>query len=349
MDWGKIESILIFTSILISFLAIGIIFENIALNRILKSIKKDSNFAELKVILDSLRKPIILWFVLLGIIVSINIKKVEVEKFHIEAIKKIIISLFIFSLTHVLSQSISKIIGVYMRKREIGTLPATSLIENVIKVVIYTIGILIILQLLGISITPILTTLGVGGLAVALALQSTLSNFFAGLQILASKQIRPGDYIKLDSGEEGYVVDITWRNIIILTLQNNIIFIPNSKIINSSITNFSMPDKELAVPVNVGISYQSDLKKVEQITKEVVKEVMKEVDGGVPEFEPLIRFHTFGDFSINFTVILRAKEFNYRSILIHEFIKRLHERYKKEGIEIPFPIRTVYLKSEKQN
>jgi small-conductance mechanosensitive channel len=110
-----------------------------------------------------------------------------------------------------------------------------------------------------------------------------------------------------------------------------------------------MPDKELAVPLNVGISYQSDLKKVEQITKEVAKEVMKEVDGGVPEFEPLIRFHTFGDFSINFTVILRAKEFNYRSFLIHEFIKRLHERYKKEGIEIPFPIRTVYLKSEKQN
>jgi small-conductance mechanosensitive channel len=236
-----------------------------------------------------------------------------------------------------------------MRKREIGTLPATSLIENVIKVVIYTIGILIILQFLGISITPILTTLGVGGLAVALALQSTLSNFFAGLQILASKQIRPGDYIKLDSGEEGYVVDITWRNIIILTLQNNIIFIPNSKIINSSITNFSMPDKELAVPVNVGISYQSDLKKVEQITKEVAKEVMKEVDGGVPEFEPLIRFHTFGDFSINFTVILRAKEINSRSFLIHEFIKRLHERYKKEGIEIPFPTRTVYLKSENQN
>ncbi len=349
MDWGKIESILIFTSILISFLAIGIIFETIVLNRILKSIKKDSNFAELKVILDSLRKPIILWFVLLGIIVSINIKKVEVEKFHIEAIKKIITSLFIFSLTHVISQSISKTIEVYMRKREIGTLPATSLIENVIKVVIYIIGILIILQLLGISITPILTTLGVGGLAVALALQSTLSNFFAGLQILASKQIRPGDYIKLDSGEEGYVVDINWRNIIILTLQNNIIFIPNSKIINSSITNFSMPDKELAVPVNVGISYQSDLKKVEQITKEVAKEVMKEVDGGIPEFEPLIRFHTFGDFSINFTVILRAKEFNYRSILIHEFIKRLHETYKKEGIEIPFPIRTVYLKSEKQN
>ncbi|MFZ8803984.1 MAG: mechanosensitive ion channel family protein, partial [Candidatus Calescibacterium sp.] len=158
-----------------------------------------------------------------------------------------------------------------------------------------------------------------------------------------------GDYIKLDSGEEGYVVDITWRNTIILTLQNNIIFIPNSKIINSSITNFSMPDKELAVIINVGVSYQSDLKKVEQITKEVAKEVLKEVDGGVPEFEPLVRFHTFGDFSVNFTVVLRAKEFNYRSFLIHEFIKRLHERYKKEGIEIPFPIRTVYLKSEKQN
>ncbi len=348
MDWGKIESILEFTSIVIFFLAIGIIFEIVVLNRISKYIK-EPNFAEIKVLINSLRKPIILWFVLLGIIIAINIRKLELEKFHLETIKKIIISLFILSLTHILSRLLSKITETYMRKREIGTLPATSLIENVIKIGIYTLGFLVILQFLGISIAPILTTLGVGGLAVALALQSTLSNFFAGIQILASKQIRPGDYVKLDSGEEGYVVDINWRNIIILTLQNNIIFIPNSKLINSSITNFSMPDKEIVVPVNVGVSYQSDLKKVEQITKEVAKEVMKEVDGGVQDFEPLIRLHTFGDFSINFTVIMRAKEFSFRHIITHEFIKRLHERYKKEGIEIPFPIRTVYLKTEKQN
>ncbi len=104
-----------------------------------------------------------------------------------------------------------------------------------------------------------------------------------------------------------------------------------------------MPEKELAVLVQVGVSYDSDLEKVEKITTEIAKEVMKTVPGGVPDFEPFIRYHTFGESSINFTVILRAKEFTDRFLITHEFIKRLKKRYDKEGIVIPFPIRTVYM------
>jgi small-conductance mechanosensitive channel len=207
------------------------------------------------------------------------------------------------------------------------------------------IGVLIMLQSLGISITPIITALGVGGLAVALALQDTLSNLFSGLQILISRQLRPGDYIRLDTGEEGYVADITWRNTTIRALPNNMIVVPNAKLASSIIvTNYYMPEQEMSVLVQVGVAYESDLEKVEKVTIEVAKEVMKEVPGGVPEFEPFTRYHTFADFSINFSVILRAKEVVDQYLIKHEFVKRLHRRYLKEGIQIPFPIRTIHMK-----
>jgi small-conductance mechanosensitive channel len=102
----------------------------------------------------------------------------------------------------------------------------------------------------------------------------------------------------------------------------------------------------MAVLVNLGVHYGSDLQKVEQVTVEVAKEVMKEVAGGVPGFQPFIRYNTFGDFSINFTVILRGKEFVDQYLIKHEFIKRLHARYKKEGIVIPFPIRAINYEQE---
>jgi len=226
------------------------------------------------------------------------------------------------------------------------TLPSTSIFRNITRLVILIIGFLIILQRIGISISPLLTALGVGGLAVALALQDTLSNLFAGIHILVSKQVRPGDFIKLETGEEGYVVDISWRNTTIRMLPNNLVVIPNSKLASSIVTNYYMPEKMLSVLVSVGVSYDSDLEKVEEIVIEVAKEVMQTVPGGIPEYEPFVRYSSFGDFSINFSVIMRAKEYTDQFLIRHEFIKRLHKRFKKEGIEIPFPITTVYLKKE---
>jgi small-conductance mechanosensitive channel len=139
-------------------------------------------------------------------------------------------------------------------------------------------------------------------------------------------------------------VGITRRNTTIKTLPNNLIVVPNSKLAAAIVTNYYQPEKEMAVLVQVGVSYDSDLKKVEKATIEVAREVMKEVPGGVPEFEPFIRYHTFADFSINFTVILRGKEFVDQHLIKHEFVKRLHERYAKEDIEIPFPIRTIHMR-----
>jgi small-conductance mechanosensitive channel len=222
---------------------------------------------------------------------------------------------------------------------------SAGVVKTLYRAIILGFVFLIILDRLKITITPFLASLGIGGLVVALALQDTLANFFSGIYIFFDKPIRIGDYIKLESGQEGYVTQIGWRNTRIRMLANNMVIVPNAKLVSSQITNFYLPETEMAVLVQVGVSYQSDLEKVERVTIEVAKEVLQQVDGGVKEFEPFIRYHTFSDFSINFTVILRAKEYVNKYLITHEFIKRLHRRYQSEGIEIPFPIRTVYMKS----
>jgi small-conductance mechanosensitive channel len=194
-----------------------------------------------------------------------------------------------------------------------------------------------------VSITPLLGALGVGGLAVALALQDTLANLFAGVHILASKKVQQGDYVALDGGQEGYIVDINWRNTTIRQIQGNLVVVPNSRFADAIMTNFHQPAQDMSVLVPVGVSYDSDLDEVERVTLEVAREVLKEVEGGVPDHEPLVRFNGFGESSIDFSVILRSREFGDQYRLVHEFIKRLHRRYGAEGIEIPYPIRTLLM------
>jgi len=228
-----------------------------------------------------------------------------------------------------------------------SVLPITSLSDHIIRIVVYGVGALIILNSLGISIAPILATLGVGGLAVALALKDTLSNFFAGFHIIVNRQIRVGDYLKLGSGEEGYISDISWRTTSIRTLAGNFVLIPNANLTEMIVTNYTLLDKDMAVRVGMGVHYDSDLEKVERVVCEVAEEVMREVPGGVPDFAPLIRYHTFGDSSIDFTVVMRGKEFTDQYLVKHEFIKRVHERFAKEGIVIPYPIRALNFEQEK--
>lgn len=226
-------------------------------------------------------------------------------------------------------------------QRRSGVAPSTSIFANVVRVAVLVVGILVVLETIGVSIAPLLTALGVGGIAVALALQDTLSNLFAGIHLLASKKIEPGDYIMLSSGEEGYVVDVNWRNTSIRALADNMVLVPNAQLSSAVVTNFHQPVQPMSVVVQVGVSYDSDLEHVERVTIEVAREVMREVDGGVIDYEPGVRFHTFAESSINFSVLLRAKEYTNQYILKHEFVKRLHRRYRAEGIEIPFPIRTI--------
>ena len=224
-------------------------------------------------------------------------------------------------------------------------LPLTSLTRNVASGLILLLGALVVLNGLGVPITPMLTALGVGGLAVALALQEPLANLFAGIFIALAGQLRVGDYVKLENGEEGYIADFSWRSTRIRMLSNNLILVPNARLAQAIIVNHHLPSEDLAVLVEAGVDYASDLGQVERVAIDVGHDVMTSVAGGVPDFEPFIRFHTFADSSVNFTVVLRAREFVDQYLIKHEFIKRLHARFDREGIVIPFPIRTLVHRS----
>ncbi|MFI9258056.1 mechanosensitive ion channel family protein [Streptomyces sioyaensis] len=229
-----------------------------------------------------------------------------------------------------------------------GVAGSATIFANITRIIVLAMGFLVVLQTLGISIAPLLTALGVGGLAVALALQDTLANLFAGVHILASKTVQPGDYIRLSSGEEGYIVDVNWRNTVVRQLSNNLVIISNAQLSGTNMTNFTRPEQKLTILVQVGVGYDSDLDHVERVTMEVVESVMKDVNGGDPDHEPAVRFHTFGDSRIGFTVILGVGEFSDQYRIKHEFIKRLHRRYRDEGIRIPSPARTVALQKPEE-
>lgn len=222
-----------------------------------------------------------------------------------------------------------------------------TLVVNLAKIAVAILGGFIILQNLGIEITPLITALGIGGLAVALALQDTLGNLFAGVQIILSRAVKPQDYVQLSSGEAGWVSDVRARHTTIETFPDgNQVTVPNSVLASSIVKNFSYPDLALWVTVPVGVSYSSDLARVESITLEVARSVLAEVEGGLKDQPPILFYREFADFSINFDVRMKVRDFRSQGPVRHEFIKRLHERYGAEGIEIPFPIRTVIMRPQ---
>lgn len=343
MELQKIMNWVLPSALIVGGFLIGIIFEKVIVKK-LKSAALRTKWKGDEIIISSIQGVTTLWFVLAGIYVAIL--NIPIYPTLLSLLHKILLVIIIFSGTLVLARIAAGFADSYANKVK-GVFASTTIFLNLIKLLVFLIGVLVILQTLGISISPILTALGIGGLAVALALQDTLSNLFSGLQIIASRQVRPGDYVKLNTGEEGYVTDITWRNTTIRAIPDNMIIVPNSKLASSILTNYHQPAKVMSVIVQIGISYDSDLTKVEKVTLDVAKEILREIEGGIPDFEPFLRYHTFADFSINFNVMLRAKEFFDQYLIKHEFIKRIHKRYKKEGIEIPFPIRTIHMESKK--
>ncbi|MEU9287657.1 mechanosensitive ion channel family protein [Streptomyces sp. NPDC048275] len=257
-------------------------------------------------------------------------------------VNKVLTVVLLFVATLTAARLITGLVRSLAQSRS-GVAGSATIFVNITRVVVLAMGFLVVLQTLGISIAPLLTALGVGGLAVALALQDTLANLFAGVHILAAKTVQPGDYIRLSSGEEGYVVDINWRNTTIRQLSNNLVIIPNDRLARTNMTNFNRPEQQMTLIVQVGVGYDSDLEHVERVTTEVVTETMTEITGAVPDHEPAVRFHTFGDSRISLNIILGVGEFSDQYRIKHEFIKRLHKRYRDEGIRIPAPTRTVAL------
>jgi small-conductance mechanosensitive channel len=228
-----------------------------------------------------------------------------------------------------------------MAKKNAAFQGTRGLVQGTVRGLIIGVGLLIFLDNIGISIAPILASLGVGSLAVALALQDTLANIFAGFHLIADKPLEAGQFIRLQSGEEGHVVLVGWRSTRLRTPQNNIVVVPNAKLAGTVLTNFDLGTSAMAITVEVTVSLASDLEKAERVALDVAREVQRAVPGGSAENAPAVRFIGFGDSGMRFNVILNSENLKTSNDVRHEFLKRLSERYRREGIVIPFPTRTL--------
>ncbi len=222
------------------------------------------------------------------------------------------------------------------------------LLRRIAGALIYTLGALLILDHLGVSISPLIAGLGLGGLAVALALQPTLANLFAGTYVMTEGVVTPGDYIELESGITGYVVDVSWRSTRLRTWGNNLVVIPNSRFAETIITNYQAPVPAVNVYLTCGVSYDSDLYMVERVCKEVMSESLEQDPDAVKEYGSYFGFDSFGDSNVNFWLFLQARDrlasFRLRTALM----QRLHGRLGEEGIVINYPVRTLQFPKEWQ-
>jgi small-conductance mechanosensitive channel len=252
---------------------------------------------------------------------------------------------FFVIFTFIIALLISRVLTVLMHgwfKVRYGFEKTPGLLKKIVTAIIYIIAIGAILGYFKLDITPMIAGVGLGALAIGLALQSTLTNFFAGVHLLSDRPIDVDDYIELDENTKGFVKDIGWRSTRIRTLTDNLLIIPNGKLAESNITNFSKPKQDMSVWVSCGVAYESDLKKVEKVSLEVAKEIQHTVEGAVRDFEPVFRYSEFGDSNINFITVLRVEEPMKRFIVRNEYIKALKERFDKKNIEISWPIRKIY-------
>ncbi len=337
-----VEELITPAAILAGSILFGVFFKKFVMNYLAKLAARTKwRFDD--IVIEAVRSSVILWALALGL--DIIVQTQGLSKAVTDLSSKALGVIVIFSVTVVVSNIGTEIIE-YYKSVISGLASATSLLKNIIRATVYSVGILIILDDLHISIAPLLTALGVGGLAIGLGLQETLSNFFSGLQILAARQIQVGHYIRLSSGDEGYVEDLNWRATVIRTLSGNHVIIPNKNIASLIVTNYERPSPDVSVVFNLGVDYASDLQKVEEVTVEVARDVQRTVQGAKKDHEPFVRFNQFGDSSINFSVILRGNSFVDQYLIKHEFIKRLKERYDREGINIPFPVRTIVMNKE---
>jgi small-conductance mechanosensitive channel len=298
-------------------------------------------------IFDAVKGPFMIWVLILG--THLAMQSSDLDPRATRWIGRTLLALWILLLT-ILSSRLAGTLIRFHGSGIPGALPVTTLTQTLAQLAVVILGVLVLLNLWGVSITPILTALGVGGLAVALALQDTLSNLFAGFYVAVAGQVRLGDYIRLNTGEEGYVTDIGWRSTSIRALANNMIIIPNSKLGQANVTNFYLPEKRVAASIQVGVAYDSDPDQVVRVLLEEAQTAAREVPGLLAEPAPDVTFDPgFGDSSLGFTLGYSVQEFAVQFPVRHELRKRILKRLRKEKIDMPFPTRTIYVHGQKDS
>jgi len=293
--------------------------------------------------LKAVRGPSLLWAAVVALWLAIEVS--ELPRRITAQLEVAFQVALILSVTFTLASVVAALIGLASERRALGG-PVTGLAQTASRVTILVVGVLVLLSVLGIHITPILTALGVGGLAVALALQDSLANLFAGIHLLADKPIRVGDYVKIADTTEGYVVDIGWRSTRVRMLQNTVVVVPNKKVAESIITNYDLPEPRLSLAIRVSVGYKSDPDHVERALVDEATKGAGQIPGLLAHPAPFVRLIPgFGESSLDFTLNVEVASFVDQYVVQHELRKRILRRLRAEGIEIPYPVRTVELRS----
>ena len=222
------------------------------------------------------------------------------------------------------------------------------LLHRICIALIYALGGLLILDHLNVNISPLIAGLGLGGLSVSLALQPTLANLFAGTYVMTEGAVTPGDYIQLEGGVEGYVMNVSWRSTRLHTWTNNMVVIPNSKFAETIITNYQQPAPPVNVYLTCGVSYDSDLYVVEKVCNEVMSAILDQDSNAVKEYGGWFGFESFGESNVNFWVFLQAKDRIASFLLQTTVMQNIHSRFREEGITINYPVRSLQLPKELQ-
>ena len=308
------------------------IFTDKIIRRLTKFTKSDLDDR----IIDLIHRPVFYSVVIFGALHSIKILDVS-DKFIFYA-NGALLTLLALLWSICISRVSKPIIDNSILSREI-----TPLIENIWKVLVIGGSVMFILSVWEVNITPLLASAGIVGVAVALAAKDTLANFFGGISVFIDKPYRIGDYIVLDQGERGEVVNIGIRSTRIKTRDDIMITVPNAIIANTKIINESAPVPNFRFRVPVSAAYGSDIDQIESILMEIAGN-----NGNVQKSpEPRVRFRAFGESSLNLELLCWAKEPSIRGRTIHEINKAVYNRFNEAGITIPFPHRTVYVREDK--
>ncbi len=338
-EWWKWVAPLV---IFIVCLVLGFVVRSILFRAV-----KRANSQIKDILIQSLRGPIIIWAVILG--ADQATRNSTAPQRYVQQIHVVLLALWIVSLTIMAAEFIGNLVRFYGGRVTGAAGRSATLTRNVAQLVVSAIGLLILLNHMGVDIRPLLTALGVGGLAVALALQDTLSNLFAGFYISLAGQLHIGDYVKLNSGEEGYVEDITWRSTTLRALGGNLIFVPNSKLGQAIFTNYNLPNPKMGASINLRLPYDCDLDRVEQVLLDEMRSAINQVKGFAEGTAPSVTLIPgFGDSCLVLSLNYEVAEFVDQYGVQSDLRRRIWKRFRQDGIAMALPAQVVVMAGETQ-
>ncbi len=291
-------------------------------------------------------KPISIILLLIG--VRLALLPVGIKPSILDIIENTISSLVIIVITYITIVVFDILIDNWGRRVAEKTKSSVDeqlmpVIHRFSRIFVSVVGLLFVLTVWGIQIGPLLTSLGIAGIAIAFALQNTLGNIFGGMSIILDKSVRVGDVIKLDNETIGTVVDVGLRSTKIKTLDNELIAIPNGKLADSRILNYLHPDPILRVSVDFSTEYGSDISNV----RKVVLDTLAKNKSILKKPEPSVILVEMADFGLKFKALFWVNSFEDKNPTKFNATEEIYNALRKAGIGIPFPTRTVYLKGEK--